>query len=530
MRRSVLIAPAAVIAVALAATGTGVSPAQADPPPAPTFALVGSYATGSGSGTGEVASISGDRLFVTNGSAVDIVDIADPASPAKIVSVDLSAYGPGITSVAAHGAFVAAAVPADPKTDPGTLVLLNRRGRVLTSTKVGALPDMVTFDTTGLRILVANEGEPNSYGQPDSVNPEGSVSVVSVLRLLLGLPRATQEISFADFNDGGSRAAELPAGVRVFGPGATVAQDLEPEYITVDKNRPNRAWVSLQEANAVAELRLTGHPRVTRIHALGLKDHSLPGNALDASDKDKAINITNWPVFGMYQPDAIASYRIKGKTYLFTANEGDARSSDDYPGFEEEARVKDVALDPTVFPDAATLQADAALGRLTISTTSPKNAVGEYTQLLSFGARSFSVWGTDGDQVWDSGDQLETVTAAAYPDFFNSTNDENNFDNRSDNKGPEPEGIAVGSVGKRTLAFVGLERIGGFVVYDVTKPTSPVFLQYLSNRDFAADPVGPDSGPEVVTFVDARHSPNGEALVAIANEVSGTVSLWQPIG
>lgn len=529
MRRRALLIPVAAVAIAMPLVPMTQVAATPPPEPAALFELVGSYATGVGAGTAEVAAVSGDRMYVTNDTRLDVVDVSDPAAPAALLSVDLSGYGAGITSVAVHGHLVAAALPADPKTDNGTLVLLNKNGTVLRSVTVGALPDMVTFDSTGLRVLVANEGEPNSYGADDSVNPEGSVSVVSVPRLLFGWPAAVKSISFEDFNVDGSRADELPGAVRIFGPGASVAQDVEPEYITLDPSNPLRAWVTLQEANAIAELRLGRHPRVVRILALGSKDHSLPGSELDASDRDDAINITSWPVSGMYLPDAVTSYRVGGQTYLVTANEGDARAEDDFPGFEEEIRVKDVTLDPTVFPDAASLQQDEALGRLTISVTSPKNAMGEYTELLAFGGRSFTVWKPNGTRVWDSGAELEEQTAAAYPDAFNTTNDETAFDNRSDNKGPEPEGVDVGRVGKRMLAFVGLERIGGFVIYDVTEPASPVFLQYLNDRDFAADPAGRDAGPEVVQFVGAKTSPNGRPLVVLANELSGTVSLWQPV-
>lgn len=41
------------------------------------------------------------------------------------------------------------------------------------------------------------------------------------------------------------------AGVRIFGPNATVAQDLEPEYVAMDAHSTT-AWVALQENNAFA--------------------------------------------------------------------------------------------------------------------------------------------------------------------------------------------------------------------------------------------------------------------------------------
>lgn len=240
---------------------------------------------------------------------------------------------------------------------------------------------------------------------------------------------------------------------------------------------------------------------------------------IDASDRDNVINIRNWPLYGMYQPDAIANFTIHGERYLVTANEGDAR---DYDGFAEEARARSIkSLYPTLAPVADDLQ----LGRLTVTTAPPD---GDLTQPYVFGTRSFSIWNaTTGAQVYDSGSELEVRTAAAFPAHFNSNNDENNFDNRSDNKGPEPEAVATGEIDGRMYVFVGLERIGGVMVYDISNPNAPSFVQYLTNRDFTASPVGPDSGPEIIRFLNQQQSPVGKPMVLISNEISGTVSLWR---
>lgn len=527
-RRSLLVLLAGCLALPLVVGAPVASGAPGGE--APVLGLVGTYVTDDDPETagGEVAALRDDRMYVINGTTIEVVDVADPAAPAKVGTVDLAAYGASITSVAAGPAWVAAVLPAAVESDPGTLVLLRPDGRVVRSATVGALPDMVTFDTTGLRLLVANEGQPSSYGQPDSVDPEGSVSIVNAPLLALGLSRlAVRTIGFGEFNAGGPRAAELPADVRIFGPGASVAQDLEPEYIATDPVNPFRAWVTLQENNAVAELDLL-RAKVSSITALGTKDFSAEGAGLDPSDRDGAIAIAPWPVKGLYQPDAIDTFRSRGRTFLVTANEGDAR---EYDGFEEAVRVgsDDYPLDPTVFPDAEALKEDAALGRLNVTSVDGRNADGTaYEQITTFGARSFSIWRPGRGLVWDSGDQLEQVTAAQLPANFNSTNDEDTFDTRSDDKGPEPEGVAVGTIGGRTLAFVGLERIGGFVVYDLTDPTAPEFSQYLNNRVFDGS-VGPDSGPEVVSYVEAGDSPNGAPLVLVSNEISGTVSLYQEV-
>jgi hypothetical protein len=253
---------------------------------------------------------------------------------------------------------------------------------------------------------------------------------------------------------------------------------------------------------------------------------NVPG--LDASDRDTAVNIRSWPVFGMYEPDAIASFTVGRQNYLITANEGDAR---DWPGFAEEARVGSLTLDPAAFPDATALKNNAALGRLNVTRTlGDTDGDGDFDALYTLGGRSFSIWSTDGAQVYDSGSDFERIIAGASPEFFNASNDDRNFDSRSDNKGPEPEAVAVGSIGKRTYAFIGLERMGGVMVYDVTDPVSPLFVEYVNNRDFSVTPydapAAGDLGPEGVIFIDAKSSPTREPLLVVANEVSGTVTLY----
>lgn len=483
----------------------------------------------------EVAAISGSSMYVIDRvqnedsvrPGVRIFDISNPARPKSGARIDLSAYGDDVNSVAAHGDYVAAALQADPKTDRGTVVVMERTGstlEVIATARAGALPDMLTFDDAGRRIWVANEGEPSGYESGD-VDPEGSITIINVRRLVAGKPNAVQQLTFRSFNS--QKAALQKAGVRIFGPGANVAQDLEPEYITIDPTNRNRGWVSLQENNALATVNLRKN-KITKITALGTKNHIRDGNGLDASDKDGKINIKKWRVRGMYMPDGIASAVIGGKTYIFTANEGDAR---EYDGFAEEVRVGDdeFVLNPAVFPDADYLKQEENLGRLTVTTAGAKMTNGTYDEILAFGARSMTIWKPNGKVVYDSGDAIEAVTAARLPRWFNSTNDESEFDNRSDNKGPEPEGVAVGKIGKRTYAFVALERIGGLAIFDVTNPERTRLTQMLNTRDFLASPAGPDSGAETVSFVSAKDSPNGKPLVAVSNEVSATVTMWQPV-
>lgn len=486
------------------------------PAAAISFQQLGTFETGIfDEGAAEISAFdpATQRLFVTNANAntLDILDISNPNTPSLFKNVDLSPFGGGVNSVAYSNNLFAVAVEAFVAQDPGSVLFFNADGNFLNAVTVGALPDMVTFTPDGSKLLVANEGEPSSYGQPDSVDPEGSVSIVNI----------------ADFSvvTAGFAGVPLFGEVRIYGPGASVPQDLEPEYITVSEDS-KRAWVSLQENNALGFLNLETN-QFEKVVGLGYKDYTEPGNKLDASDRDDAINIQNWPVFGMYQPDAIAAYTVDGKTYIVTANEGDAR---EYDGFEEEERVNDLLLDPTAFPNAAELQENENLGRLTVTRTlGDSDGDGDFDALYTLGGRSFSIFDEEGNLVFDSGDAFEQITAAAFPEFFNSDNTENNFDNRSDNKGPEPEGLTLGQIGDKTYAFIGLERIGGFMVYDVTDPTSPTFVNYINNRNFAGDPeagTAGDLGPEGLVFISAANSPTGMPLLAITNEVSGSTTLY----
>ncbi|HMB91282.1 MAG TPA: choice-of-anchor I family protein, partial [Rhodothermales bacterium] len=488
--------------------------------------LLGRYETGLfDEGAAEIVAYDAptQRLFFVNAESNDVVvlDISDPANPIEVFTLDPSDYGNEANSVAISNGLVAVAVEADPSQDPGQVVFYDTDGNALAHYPVGALPDAVVFTPDGTRVIVANEGEPND---DYDVDPEGSVSIIDISAGVNS--GGVTSVGFADFNADGSRASELPAEVRIFGPNATVAQDLEPEYIAVSQYG-SMAYVTLQENNALAIIDVEAGT-VQEIVSLGFKDHSLAENRIDASNRDDAVNFQTWPVLGMYQPDAIAAYSHQGTTYLVTANEGDAR---DYDAFSEEERVEDLTLDPDAYPDAATLQMEENLGRLNSTTaTGDTDGDGDIDQIYAYGARSFSIWTADGTLVYDSADDFERITAERFPNEFNATNDENDtFDNRSDDKGPEPEGIVLGTVGMRTYAFIGLERIGGVMVYDVTDPLAPVFLDYVTSRDFTGDAeagTAGDLGPEGLAYIPAADSPNGQNLLVVSNEVSGSVAIF----
>ncbi|MCA2654251.1 choice-of-anchor I family protein [Microcystis sp. M061S2] len=460
------------------------------------------------------------RLFVTGpNNRLDIADISNPASPITLSSLDLSPYGAGVNSVAIKNGIVALAMEANPITNNGSVVFFDTNGVFQSQVTVGALPDMLTFTPDGNRVLVANEGE-----AANGVNPDGSISIIDLSSGILN--PTVNTATFISFN--GQENTFRSQGVRIF-PGQTVSQDVEPEYITVSDDGTT-AWVSLQENNAIAIVNIV-NAQVTSILPLGAKNFNAPGNGLDPSDQDgvvfggaansPAVRINNWPVFGLYQPDTIATVTIAGQTYLITANEGDTRN--------EARRVsnQNLILDPNAFPNAAQLQLAQNLGRLDVSSIDGLNAQGRYSQLFAYGGRSFSIWNvTNGlSQVFDSGDDFEQILAAfsttpLTPSIFNSDGTPSSFDSRSDNRGPEPEGLAVGSVRNRLYSFVGIERAGGFMVYDITNPSNPLFTNYINDSQLG------DISPEGLLFIPAADSPNGTPLLIVANEVSRNVAIY----
>lgn len=667
--------------------------------------LLGEYHTGLFDvGAAEISAYdpASKQLFFTNAenNSIVVLNLSNPENPTEVTTIDMSVYGDGVNSVAIYNGLVAVAVQADPKTDPGSVVFFKAAdvSHISTAT-AGALPDMVTFTHDGSKVIVANEGEPND---DYDVDPAGTISILDVSGFDVSAGTGTAVVTTADFTSFDGQEATLRSeGVRIFGPGASASQDFEPEYITVSSDDAT-AFVSLQENNALAIVDIAS-ATVTDVIALGFKDHSQSENALDASNDDEAINITNWPVWGMYQPDAISSFNMEGTEYIVTANEGDSR---DYGGFSEEARIRDLRLNPSIFTDAD-IQENENLGRLNITTTLGINSdstflytemeggqevpevgsdaegegefyfsatndtlyflfyiqgldfgelaggdsvtantqddvtgmhfhIGEsgfnggvvfnigtdvdtefelidstaarisgfwvqgegsgsdlsdfatafnsagfeeevnvyvnvhtvanpggeirgqlygdpmYDALYSYGARSFSIWnGATGALVWDSGDEFETLLSTFEADNFNSTNSENDsFDNRSDDKGPEPEAVTIVQIAGKTYALIGLERIGGIMIYDISDPTSPEFVSYDNVRNFdeldfnedvieglddIADIAGiaaimestVASGPEGISFLMQGASPVGAPLAVVSNEVTGSITIHE---
>lgn len=469
------------------------------------------------------------QLFVVNGStdSIDILDLSDPGNPGYIQSIDLSAYGNAANSVAVYDNLLAVAVESDPRQDPGSVVFFNATNyNFLNQLETGALPDMLTFTPDGKYILVANEGEPDD---DYIVDPEGSISIIRIGNKNVSKLKQS-DVRTARFTK--STPMRNKKSIRIFGPNASAAQDFEPEYIAVFEKRHARqslnsgnskqrwkAMVTLQENNAIAIVDVE-RARIESVTGLGFKNHDKPINAIDVSDKDNGIQIKPWPVYGMFQPDAIASYISNGLPYFIIANEGDAR---DYNGFSEEDRIEDIILDNDRFPNAVELQKQENLGRLKITNTlGDFDKDGDYDYLFSYGARSFSILNQHGRRLYDSNSQFEFITASSVRDSFNSQGLPDSFDSRSDDKGSEPEGVTTGRINGREYAFVGLERTGGIMTYDVTQPRNPFFVNYINT----AEELG-DIAPEGITFVSSENSPNGKPLLIVSFEFSGSTRIFE---
>jgi hypothetical protein len=472
------------------------------------------------------------RLYVANsvGGKLDILNLANPAAITSIASIDIKPYG-GINSVAARNGLVACAMEnADPQAN-GSVVFFDQNGVLQKQVTVGALPDMITFSPDGRYVLTANEGEPKA---DYSVDPEGSVSVIDIAGGVASLSQANvTTVGFTNYN---SQAATLRAqGIRIYGglatAPATVAQDLEPEYVAVSANSQT-AYITLQENNAIAVLDLATKT-ITDLRPVGYSDHRQPGHGLDASDQTAEVLIASWPIKGMRQPDALAAFEVNGTSYLLTANEGDAR---DYSAFSEQVRLgtssatSPYVLDATVFPNANLLKNNNVLGRLNVTNKlGDTDGDGDFDEIYAYGGRSFSIYNAStGAEVHDSGNLLERLTSTDVTVTFNASNgygEAPTRKNRSDDKGPEPEGVTTGRVGSNLYAFVSLERVGGVAVFNINNPASPVLEAYANNRSLTA--TGPaDLGPEGIVFIAATDSPTGQPLLLLANEVSSTVAVY----
>lgn len=392
----------------------------------------------------------------------------------------------------------------------GHIVILDKDGNYKESFECGVQPDMVTFTKDGKYIISADEGEPREGYDNGAVDPKGSVTIIDVEN------KSTKKVEFNIDRD-----KALKDGI-LLKKDSNPAEDLEPEYIAISDDNKT-AFVSLQENNAIASIDIESG-KINYVKGLGFIDHSVEGNEIDAvrgKGKNAKIDIKNDNFLGTPMPDGIAFLSKNGRDYILTANEGDAREWKNYKNTNSKKFDKKNADKKTEYLDPE--KTDGLVeGRIHL-----------------LGGRSFSIYdASDLTLVYNSGSDFEKITARIFPDFFNTSNDEDKgpdkLDARSNKKGPEPENVEVLSIKDKTYAIIGLERISGIMIYDITDPTNPVYKDYFNNRKFVksvedGEEVGLEErgniGPEGLCAIEAKDSPTGKPLVLVANEVSGTVQV-----
>ena len=463
---------------------------------------ISSFQIGKGEGYAEMIRYHSQSksLLVTASETgtIERISISDPFNLKKLAPFDLS--GGNITAVAVHKNLIAASIKEKIVDAPGNVQIFNNNGKKLAEYKTGALPDNIAFSTDGRYLLTANEGEPSDDYK---IDPEGSFTLIDLTN---GAQNAT--VKQIMLNN-----VKLPAGARIVKPGSSFEEDAEPEYIAFSPDG-KKAYATLQENNAIATIDIAS-AKVVSVSGLGFKNVSRISH--DVSNKDGGINMKRWPVLMMYQPDAIVAYETKGSTYLVTANEGDAK---DYDGFSEETRVGKLKLDKTMFPNANELQKKENLGRLkTTKTLGDTDGDGDHDIIYAYGGRSFSIWKDDGTLVFDSGNAFENIISKRSPEMFNA-NGPSKIDDRSDDKGPEPEALAIGEIDGRIYAFIGMERNNAIFAYDITLPSDPHMVSYIMPNEN-------HNSPEGLEFISANDSPTGKPLLAVAFEMTGTIGLYE---
>ncbi|WP_010677650.1 choice-of-anchor I family protein [Bacillus timonensis] len=455
---------------------------------------------------------------LTSADTVQELQLEKSINIADGVNSETFTYG-DLTSIDINSSrdIIVAAVQDADYTKNGKIVVMNPEGSIQKTFDAGVQPDMVKITSNGKYILSANEGEPR--GGLHTEDPEGSITIVEV---------KSGKVTHLTFDD--TSVIDDDVHIRKNGTKADASKDFEPEYIAISKNG-NIAYVTLQENNAIATIDIQ-KGKVLSVKSLGYKDHSMAGNELDAARNDE-INIERLPILGSYMPDGIAHVTIRGVDYLITANEGDAtewpEDDSDFINVADFEKVKDkITLDTSLFKGMTAEEAQTtfesmknskAYNKLEVLTDRGNDAI--YT----LGGRSFSIWKADTmELVYDSGSDFEKITAEHFPETFNWSNDDDKFEKRSAKKGPEPEDVKVGVLGNQVYVFVGLERIGGVMTFNITDPQNSQFTNYLNTRDFSQAIAG-DVAPEGLEFIAHNESPTGNPLVLVGNEVSGTVSV-----
>lgn len=487
-----------------------------------------SYSVGRANANGGVAEIvtynKKDKVFyLVSGvtQSIDLVKINSDGSTERMKRIEIGEIledkninAGDMTSVSYSDEkkLLAVAVQDEDYKNNGHIVILDKDGNFVEAYESGVQPDMVTFTKDGKYILSADEGEPRE-GYDNGIDPKGSVTIINVEG------KSTNKVEFNITRD-----KALKDGL-LLKKDSNPAEDLEPEYIAISDDNKT-AYVSLQENNAIASIDIESG-KINYVKGLGFIDHSLPGNEIDAvrgKGDNAKIDIKRDNFFGTPMPDGIAFLSKDGRDYILTANEGDAREWGKKKNKYENTKSK---------------KFDEKADKKTEYLDNDKTDGLDENKIYLLGGRSFSIYdASDLTRVYNSGSDFEKITARIFPDFFNTSNDEDKgpdkLDARSNKKGPEAENIAVLNIKDKTYAIVGLERISGIMIYDITDPSNPVYKDYFNNRIFIKsvndkEEIGLEKrgniGPEGLCAIEAKDSPTGKPIVLVANEVSGTVQV-----
>lgn len=488
--------------------------------------------------------IKGKKAFVLNNlkSKATSIDVGKKLKPENGKEFKVGA----INSLSIVGNLMAVAIENKKAQKSGAILFYrldsNGSATKLHAVKAGAMPDMVKITPDGKYALSADEGEPSGDYKND---PEGTVTLVKIDS---GTPEKTsRQLNFHEVNIPDEVIIKASIKESAANPSAELSKDLEPEYVAVSEDS-KIAWVSLQENNALAIIDLTvNEPKIDKVVSLGFKDHGQEVNKLDGNkDDNKGKLSTHEGLYGIYMPDTIVSYTLNGKHYVLSANEGDSRKyryREKSKKGEKKKKKKTSYINEVKIKDLKKPLADSIkhlkkpLKNLKVHSELGLSADDKYEKLYAFGARSFSIWDENGSQVYDSGSILEQEILKATPKFFNTNHKRLKLDNRSDDKGPEPEAIEVAKIKGKYIAFVGLERQGGFMVFDVSDTSDVKFISFINNRNFKAKlkkkggyknpSKAGDLGPESIKFVAAKDSAIGKPLLIVANEVSGSTSVYK---
>ncbi len=467
------------------------------------------------------------QLIVTNRQykSLDILTIKNPKSPILYKRISLEEYGIP-SSIALHGSLIALTLlNSKDITQNGLLIFLNTDHLEIEKIyKTNPSPYSVTFTHNGKSVIVVNQGEPDEFLVHD---PTGSISLFSTEQMeeventLSQKNTNIQTITFEDFNNTKIEGASFSF------PGASFTEAIQPETIALYPNQ-NKAIISLQANNAIAILDLN-KKEITQIIGLGYK--SWFNQKIDISDQDGKINLQTWPIYSLYQPDGLAVYKDKKENvYWVTANEGKMHN---YKGYISGERVHNLMLDYKAFPKSRRFQDMDQLGRLKVNVKlGDEDGDGDYDALYTFGARSISIWSETGERIWDSGSMIEEFLAQKRgKNGFNASHDNNIFDQRSDDKGAEPENIILIRLNNRIYAFVGLERDSSIMIFDITTPETSFIAGYATTRNFKDSSLSKhqDLGVEGLLYIPAKDSPNKKPLLITCNEISSTTRLYEII-